>query len=204
MKIEYKKHYKELYVPDSAPSLINVPAMNFLVMSGTGSPESDIYQNAVGVLYSMSYTIKMKVTNVVGYYDYTVFPLEGLWWMDGGFDFTNRDLWNWVAMIRQPQFVDENGVNRALEITKSKKADLDFSKLNFFEFNEGLCVQMMHTGPFSAEQSTVDCMREFIKINGYVDRIYEDAKHHEIYLSDFRKTAPDKLKTVIRHPVRIK
>jgi hypothetical protein len=201
-KIDYKKDYKDLYLPGATPSLLNVPAMPFLMVDGKGDPQGSEYQNAVSVLYSLSYTIKMKGKDFAGYYDYTVFPLEGLWWCEGGsFDFRKRDVWRWTSLLRQPDFVTPEVFAWAVEAGRKKKPELDFSHVRLESCREGLCVQIMHPGPYADEPASIAKMTAYLKQNGYVDEMGSARKHHEIYLSDPGRVPPEKLKTVIRHPV---
>jgi Uncharacterized conserved protein len=173
--------------------------MNFIMVDGAGDPKSEEYQHAVSILYALSYTIKMKGKEIAGYFDYTIFPLEGLWWCEGGiFDFNRRDIWRWTSMICQPEFVTLDVFNWAVERTKKKKQELDFSKARFETFIEGLCVHTMHVGPYMDETETIEKMRMFMKDNNLVDMTGANRKHHEIYLSDPNKTKPEKMNTVIR------
>lgn len=205
MKFDYKKEFKELYVPKTKPSIIDIPEMNFIKVDGKGDPNGGEYHNAVELLYGLSYTIKMSYKgekHIEGYFEYVVPPLEGLWWGEGsGFDINNRDTWLWTSMIRQPEFVTEEVFNWALESLKKKKPQIDTSKAALVKFNEGLCVQAMHLGAFADEPKTVLMMQDFMKENNLKDDIGAIRKHHEIYLSDPRKTISSKLKTVLRHPV---
>jgi len=204
-KVDYKKDYKEFYLPKGIPTTIDVPPMVFIMVDGKGDPKGDEYQNALSLLYSLSYTIKMKGKDIAGYFDYTVFPLESLWWSeDGIFDSNERDTWCWISLIRQPEFVTAEIFKWAVELTTKKKPELDFSKTRFEQFNEGLCVQMMHIGPYTDEPATIEKMREFMEQNGLVDMTGADRKHHEIYLSNPNKAKPEKMKTVIRIPVSMK
>ena len=201
-KIDYKKDYKEFYIPKAVPTVIDVPSMSFIMVNGKGDPNGKEYQDAVSLLYSLSYTIKMKGKDRIGYFDYTVFPLEGLWWIsEGTFDFNHRDKWQWVSMIRQPDFVTPEIFKWASELTQKKKLELDFSKARFETFSEGLCVQMMHIGPYSEEPTTIEKMKDFMKQNSLIEMTGLDRKHHEIYISDPGKTKPEKMNTVIRLPV---
>ncbi len=204
-KLDYKKVYKDLYMPKKNPSIIDVPLMNFIMIDGKGDPANEEYQLAVGALYSLSFTIKMSKKSgnqPQGYFEYVVPPLEGLWWVSGGdFDFQKRDNWLWTSIIRQPDFVTQEVFSWACEECRRKKPEVDISKARFETFTEGLCVQIMHIGPYANEPESVALMRAFMAEEGLVDETGSDRKHHEIYLSDPRKTAPDKLKTVLRHPV---
>lgn len=204
-KLDYKKEFKDLYMPKQKPALIEVPPMSFIMVNGKGDPQQEEYQNAISVLYALTFTIKMSKmsgSQPEGYFEYVVPPLEGLWWCeDGGFDFVKRDSWRWTSMIRQPEFVTKEVFEWAVEECKKKKPQLDISQAGFERFTEGLCVQMMHIGPYSDEPKSIKMINDFIEESGLADATGIERKHHEIYLSDPRKTAPDKLKTVLRHPV---
>ncbi|NLX91470.1 MAG: transcriptional regulator [Firmicutes bacterium] len=204
-KFDFKKEYKELYLPKNKPALIDVPPMNFIMIDGAGDPEHEEYRNSIEILYALAFTIKMSKTSgkqPQGYYEYVVPPLEGLWWVsDGAFSFEERDKWLWTSMIRQPEFVTPEVFAWACEECRRKKPGLDVSKARLEIFTEGLCVQIMHTGPYAEEPRSIALMDGFIAENGLVDQTGSTRKHHEIYLSDPRRTAPEKLKTVLRHPV---
>jgi len=203
---DYKKEYKDLYFPGSAPMLITVPPLQFIAVAGSGDPNSEEFQKAVGLLYGLSFTIKMskmKGDQPEGYFEYVVPPLEGLWWIDGdGFSFAERDNWRWEAMIRQPEFVDDTVFAWACEQYAKKEKAADLSRVAFKTFEEGLCVQIMHIGPYATEPETVARMESFMAEKGLINTFTEGGKHHEIYLGDPRKAAPEKLKTVLRHPVK--
>ncbi|OPX43941.1 hypothetical protein CLHUN_21840 [Ruminiclostridium hungatei] len=205
-KFDFKKEYKDLYMPKETPRLLEVPSMNFVCVNGTGDPDGPDYEKAVGILYGVSFTIKMsKMTGEMpeGYFDYVVPPLEGLWWYeDGEFDFYRRENWLWTSMIRQPDFVSPEVFERAVSALKKKKPELDTSRAKLMTFTEGLCVQMLHKGPYATEPQTVAEMKRFLEQNGLSDETGLVRKHHEIYLSDPRRTAPDKLRTVLRHPAK--
>lgn len=204
-KVDYKKDFKGLYLPKAVPVLIDVPAMTFIMVDGKGDPSGEEYQQAVSLLYSLSYTIKMKGKELPGYCDYTIFPLEGLWWIDGGaFDFKQRGNWLWISMIRQPDFVTPDVLRWAIELTQKKKPEHDTSRARLEVFTEGLCVQMMHIGPFATEPETVDKIRALIEQAGLADATGNVRKHHEIYLSDPNNVSPEKMNTVLRHPVEKK
>ena len=210
MAFDYKKEYKEFYMPKGIPSIVQVPAMNYIAVRGSGDPnaEDGEYKTAVGLLYAVAYTIKMsKKTDhrIDGYFDYTVPPLEGFWWQDGvkGVDYSHKENFRWISVIRLPDFVAEDDFRWALKEAAVKKKQ-DFSKVEYMTVEEGLCVQCMHIGPYDDEPATVSKMHAYMEEQGYVLDISEKRLHHEIYLSDARKTAPEKLKTVIRHPVRKK
>jgi len=212
-KLDYKKAFKELYLPKSAPTLIDVPKMNFIMVDGEGNPneEGGQYQAAVELIYGLSYTIKMSKmgdSKPEGYFEYVVPPLEGLWWLnDGKKDFSNKDKFCWTSMIRQPEFVTEEIFKWACSEVKRKKPHLDVSKARFQKFSEGLCVQMMHIGPYDEEPKTIKEIEKYIESNSFknaISSVKSDGtirRHHEIYLSDPRKTKPEKQKTVLRHPV---
>lgn len=248
MAFDYKKEYKEFYLPKRVPSIVNVPPMNFIAVRGKGNPneEDGEYKAAMSVLYGIAFTIKMSKMGdhrIEGYFDYVVPPLEGLWWQDGevdanrsatssttnepatadagntstmatapaasapatrpaqGIDYSNKDAFRWISLIRLPEFVTKADFDWAVaEATRKKKAD--FSSAEFLTYHEGLCVQCMHVGPYDDEPATVALMNEFLAANGYETDITAKRLHHEIYLSDARRTAPEKLKTVIRLPIR--
>lgn len=204
-KLDYKKEFKDLYMPKSKPVLVEIPQMNFIMIDGKGDPYKEEYQNALSVLYALTFTIKMSKmsgSQPEGYFEYVVPPLEGLWWCeDGKFQFHKRDMWCWTSMIRQPEFVTLEVFKWAVKECKQKKPDLDVSLARFEIFKEGLCVQMMHVGPYSDEPHSMEMMQLYMKENNLIDITGYERKHHEIYLSDPRRTAPEKLKTVLRHPV---
>lgn len=208
MPFDFKKEYKEFYIPKTKPSIIDVPAMNFVSVRGKGDPNSEDgeYRKALDILYGVSYTIKMSKKGdrrIEGYFDYVVPPLEGLWQQEDidGIDYTRKDKFEWVSMIRLPDFVTESDFDWAVREASEKKKS-DFSKAEFFTYTEGLCVQCMHIGSYDDEPETVEAMHRFISENGYSVDITEKRRHHEIYLSDPRKTDPGQLKTVIRLPVK--
>lgn len=208
MPFDYKKEFKELYLPKQAPSIVEVPGMNFIAVRGHGDPnvEGGEYKRAVGLLYGIAFTIKMSkkgTHRIEGYFDYVVPPLEGFWWQDGGreINYSHKESFNWVSCIRLPDFVTEADFAWAIdEATAKKKAD--FSRVEFLTLDEGLCVQCMHVGSYDDEPATVKRMDDFALGQGYTLDISEKRKHHEIYLSDPRRTVPEKLKTVIRYPIR--
>ena len=208
MAFDYKKEYKEFYLPKGVPSIVDIPSMNFLAVKGKGNPNEPDgeYQDALGQLYGIAYTIKMSYKGdyrIEGYFEYVVPPLEGLWWQEGikGYDITKKDLFNWISIIRLPDFVTNKDVEWAVcEATKKKKSD--FSKVEFFTYNEGTCVQCMHLGSYDDEPATVEAMNDFAEQNGYKLDLNDKRFHHEIYLTDPRKAAVDKLKTVVRHPIK--
>ena len=204
-KLDYKKEFKEFYNPKRKPNFINIPPMNFIMVQGSGDPQSEEYQNAINILYSLSFTIKMsKMENKQpeNYFEYVVLPLEGLWWSKGGaLDLDDRENWQWISMIRQPEFVDEKFFKWAMDEASEKKKDLDFSKAEFKEFNEGDCVQIMHIGPYSEEADSIAKIQKFIEENNLVDESGFERKHHEVYLSDPRRAKAENLRTIIRLPV---
>lgn len=208
IKIDYKKEYKDLYLPKQAPALIEVPAIQFIQVDGRGAPEAEDYQSAVQILYALTFTIKMSKMSgkqPEDYFEYVVPPLEGLWWMKGGaFDLNQRSEWFWTSMIRQPEFVTLEVFNWAVEECKVKKPEIDVSRARFVSFDEGLCVQVLHVGSYSDEVASVEKMEQFISANGLINETGNIRKHHEIYLGDPRKTAPERLKTVLRIPVKYK
>ncbi|MBS4021902.1 MAG: GyrI-like domain-containing protein [Dethiobacter sp.] len=200
----YKKEYKDLYLPEKKPSIIDVPSMNFIMIDGKGDPSHEEYHLAIGALYALTFTVKMSKMSgkqPQGYFEYVVPPLEGLWWISGGaFNFEERDNWLWTSMIRQPEFVTPEVYSWACDECRRKKPDVDSSRARFETITEGLCVQIMHIGPYATEPESVSLMRAFMADNNLIDETGSERKHHEIYLSDPRKTAPDNLKTVLRHP----
>ena len=208
MAFDFKKEYKEFYMPKSTPSIMNVPKMNFAAVRGSGDPneEEGDYKQAIGLLYGIAFTIKMSKKGdhrIDGYFDYVVPPLEGFWWMKDieGIDYSRKDEFNWISVIRLPDFVTGDDFAWAVNEAAAKKKQ-DFSKVEFFTYDEGLCVQCMHIGSYDDEPATVEMMHRFMEEQGYVLDITDKRLHHEIYLSDARKVAPEKLKTVIRHPIR--
>jgi hypothetical protein len=210
MAFDFKKEYKEFYMPKDQPAIIDVPKMNYIAVRGHGDPnqEDGDYKQAIGLLYGIAYTIKMSKKGdhrIEGYFDYVVPPLEGFWWQDDvkGVDYAHKEDFNWISLIRLPDFVTEDDLAWAIKEAEKKKKT-DFSKVEFLSYDEGRCVQCMHTGPYDDEPATVERMHEYMMNEGYVLDISDERFHHEIYLSDVRKTDPEKLKTVIRHPVRKK
>ncbi len=208
MAFDFKKEYKEFYLPPEKPGIVEVPVMRCLAVRGKGDPnEPDgAYQRALNQLYGVAYTIKMSKKGdhrIEGFFDYVVPPLEGFWRQAGsdGIDYAHKERFEWVSVIRLPEFVTEADFDWAVaEATRKKKAD--FSAVELLTVTEGLCVQCMHVGPYDAEPATVEKMHTWASEQGYVPDLTETRLHHEIYLSDVRKTAPEKLKTVIRHPIR--
>ena len=210
MAFDYKKEYKEFYMPKAKPEIVDVPVMNYAAVRGSGDPneEDGEYKQAIGLLYGVAYTIKMSKKGshqVDGYFDYVVPPLEGFWWQDGveGVDYGNKGSFQWISVIRLPDFVTKEEFDWAVKEAELKKKQ-DFSKVEFLTVDEGLCVQCMHIGPYDDEPETVAMMDRYLEENGYENDLTDERRHHEIYLSDARKTAPEKMKTVIRHPVKKK
>ncbi len=208
MAFDYKKEYKEFYMPANKPSIVTVPKMNYIAVRGKGNPndESGEYKDSIGLLYAIAFTIKMSYKGshkIDGYFEYVVPPLEGFWWQEGSdtIDYANKNGFNFISLIRLPDFVTKADFDWAVrEATNKKKAD--FSKVEFLTYDEGVCVQCMHVGSYDDEPKTVALMHEYMAANGYVLDISESRYHHEIYLSDPRKCAGEKLKTVVRHPIK--
>lgn len=208
MAFDYKKEYKEFYLPKAKPEIVTVPKMNFLAVRGSGDPniEGGEYKASIGLLYGIAFTIKMSkkgARRIEGYFDYVVPPLEGFWWQDGiaGIDYSRKDRFQWISVIRLPDFVTKEDFDWAVEEAARKKAT-DFSKVEFLTYEEGLCVQCMHIGAYDDEPATIEGMHRFMEEQGYTLDITDQRYHHEIYLSDARRVAPERLKTVIRHPIR--
>ena len=203
MAFDYKKEYKEFYMPKSEPTIVTIPKMNYIAVRGQGDPndEEGDYKAAIGLLYAIAYTIKMSKKGdhqIYGYFDYVVPPLEGFWWQNGvdGIDYAHKEIFQWISVIRIPDFVTEDDFRWAVDEATEKKKQ-DFSKVEFLIVEEGLCVQCMHIGSYDDEPATVAMMHEFMEQQGYELDISEKRLHHEIYLGDARKVAPEKLKTVI-------
>ena len=210
MAFDFKKEYKEFYLPKNKPEIVNVPTANYIAVRGKGNPNTPDgeYQQAISVLYAVAYTLKMSYKTdykIKGFFEYVVPPLEGFWWQENvsGVDYGNKDSFNWISVIRLPDFITKTNFEWAVE-NASKKKKLDCSKAEFITIDEGLCVQIMHIGPFDNEPESVAIMDAFLEENGYENDINEKRLHHEIYMSDARKVAPEKWKTVIRHPIRKK
>lgn len=226
MAFDYKKEYKEFYMPKKKPELVEVPEMKFIAVRGKGNPneEDGAYKKAIGLLYGIAFTIKMSKMGdhkIDGYFDYVVPPLEGFWWQgerhpvdamvrtdragrrDGviGVDYSRKEDFCWISLIRLPDFVTEEDFQWAVDEAQRKKKQ-DYSKVEFLTISEGLCVQCMHIGAYDDEPITIAVMDQFIREQGYENDFSETRMHHEIYLSDARRAAPEKLKTVIRHPIK--
>lgn len=210
MAFDYKKEYKEFYMPKNKPGIIEIPQMNYIAVRGKGNPndEAGEYKQSIGLLYAIAFTIKMsyKGTHKIdGYFEYVVPPLEGFWWQDGitGIDYNKKEEMNFISLIRLPEFVTEDEFKWAVE-EATKKKNQDFSKVEFLTYNEGLCVQCMHIGSYDNEPATIELMNNYAQENGYETEITDKRFHHEIYLSDPRRCDVSKLKTVIRHPIKRK
>ena len=208
MAFDFKKEFKEFYLPKTKPEIVNVPKVNYIAVRGNGNPneKGGSYQQAVGILYALAYTLKMSYKTdykIDGFFEYVVPPLEGFWWQDGidGVDYSDKSSFNWISVIRLPDFITQGDFKWAVE-TASKKKKIDCSSAEFLTINEGLCVQIMHTGSYDDEPASVKLMDDYLKENGYSNDMNQSRLHHEIYLSDPRKTEPKKWKTVIRHPIK--
>lgn len=208
MAFDFKKEYKEFYMPKNKPEIVTVPKANYIAVRGKGNPNEidGAYQQAISILYAVAYTLKMSYKTehkIEGFFEYVVPPLEGFWWQDNvdGIDYADKAAFNWISAIRLPEFITKKDFEWAVE-TASEKKKLDCSSAEFLIVDEGLCVQIMHIGAFDDEPQTVALMDEYIAQNGYENDITESRLHHEIYLSDARKVAPEKWKTVIRHPIK--
>ncbi len=210
MAFDFKKEYKEFYMPKNKPEIVNVPKANYIAVRGKGNPNNPDgeYQQAIGILYAVAYTLKMSYKTdykIEGFFEYVVPPLEGFWWQDNmeGVDYGNKDTFHWISVIRLPDFVTKKDFDWAVE-TAAQKKKLDCGKAEFLTVEEGLCVQMMHMGSFDDEPESVAVMDAFVEEQGYENDITAERLHHEIYMSDARKVAPEKWKTVIRHPIKKK
>lgn len=208
MAFDFKKEYKEFYMPKNKPEIVNVPRANYIAVRGAGDPneEDGAYKKAIGVLYAVAYTLKMSYKTdykIDGFFEYVVPPLEGFWWQENadGINYGDKAAFRWISVIRLPDFISEKDLEWAKETVQRKKK-LDCSSAEFLTVDEGLCVQIMHLGAFDDEPATVALMDNYIKENGYVNDMNDKRLHHEIYMSDARKVAPEKWKTVIRHPIR--
>lgn len=208
MAFDYKKEYKEFYMPKNKPGIVEVPPMNYIAVRGKGDPntEGSEYKQSIGLLYGIAFTIKMSKKGnhqIDGYFDYVVPPLEGFWWQDNikGIDYSRKEDFNFISLIRLPDFVTKEDFAWAIEEASKKKKE-DFSKVEFLTYDEGVCVQCMHIGSYDDEPATVEKMHDFMTAEGYELDITEQRFHHEIYLSDARRVPPEKLKTVLRHPIK--
>ncbi len=209
MAFDYKKEYKEFYMPKNKPSIVKILKMNYIAVRGQGNPndENSEYKDSIGLLYAIAFTIKMSYKGtykIDGYFEYVVPPLEGFWWQEGnknGIDYKSKDKFHFISVIRLPDFVSKEDFDWAIEeATKKKKQD--FSKVEFLTYDEGVCVQCMHIGSYDDEPATVELMHKYMSVNGYELDITDTRYHHEIYLSDPRRCDVSKLKTVIRHPIK--
>jgi len=210
MAFDYKKEYSEFYLPKDRPCIVDVPKMNYIAVRGSGDPnvEEGEYKQSIGLLYGVAFTVKMSKKGnhqIDGYFDFVVPPLEGFWWQEGvqGIDYAHKEDFRWYSVIHLPDFVTKEDFDWAVKEAARKKKK-DFSKVEFFTYDEGICVQCMHIGPYDNEPATVGKMHRYMEEQGYVLDITDRRMHHEIYLSDARKTDPAKLKTVIRHPIKKK
>ena len=226
MAFDFKKEYKEFYMPKNKPEIVKIPPMNYVAVRGKGNPnvECGDYQQAISILYAVAYTLKMSYKTdykIEGFFEYVVPPLEGFWWQGEqhpvdaemrtdrtdrrenvkGIDYSNKDTFNWISVIRLPDFITEKDFAWAVQ-TATKKKKIDCSLAEFLTIDEGLCVQIMHQGSFDSEPATVALLEDYLKEQGYENNINEQRLHHEIYMSDARKVAPEKWKTVIRHPIK--
>lgn len=208
MAFDFKKEYKAYYMPKNKPEIVTVPPANYIAVRGCGDPneEGGAYRQAIGILYSVAYTLKMSYKTdhrIEGFFEYVVPPLEGFWWQEGqaGIDYANKAAFHWISVIRLPDFVTEKDFAWAVE-TATKKKKLDCSRAEFLTIDEGLCVQIMHHGAFDDEPKTIAILDAYLAEKGYVTDFTPKRLHHEIYMSDARKVAPEKWKTVIRHPIR--
>lgn len=210
MAFDFKKEFKEFYLPKDRPEIVTVPEMNYIAVQGRGDPnqEGGAYKTAVGLLFGLAYTIKMSKKGdhaIPGYFDFVVPPLEGLWWQEDGSvpNLTQKQSFQWIALLRLPEFVTPAELDWARAEARAKKKS-DFSPVEFFSYHEGLCVQCMHQGPYDSEPATMAAMLDFAQGNGYVPDYSESRLHHELYLSDPNKCAPERLRTILRLPVRRK
>lgn len=208
MAFDFKKEMKEYYLPKNKPEIVTVQKTNYIAVRGKGNPNEvgGAYQQAISVLYAVAYTLKMSYKSdykMDGFFEYVVPPLEGFWWQDGvdGIDYSDKSTFNWISVIRLPDFVNEKDIEWAKE-TAAKKKKIDCSSAEFLTVDEGICVQIMHVGSFDDEPKTVEIIDRFLAQNGYENDMGGGRLHHEIYLSDARRVAPDKWKTVIRHPIK--
>ena len=226
MAFDLKKEYKEFYMPKNKPEIVKIPPMNYVAVRGKGNPnvECGDYQQAISILYAVAYTLKMSYKTdykIEGFFEYVVPPLEGFWWQGEqhpvdaemrtdrtdrrentkGIDYSNKDTFNWISVIRLPDFITEKDFAWAVQ-TATRKKKIDCSPAEFLTIDEGLCVQIMHQGSFDSEPATVALLEDYLKEQGYENNINEKRLHHEIYMSDARKVAPEKWKTVIRHPIK--
>lgn len=226
MAFDLKKEYKEFYMPKNKPEIVKIPPMNYVAVRGKENPnvECGDYQQAISILYAVAYTLKMSYKTdykIEGFFEYVVPPLEGFWWQGEqhpvdaemrtdrtdrrenikGIDYSNKDTFNWISVIRLPDFITEKDFAWAVQ-TATRRKKIDCSPAEFLTIDDGLCVQIMHQGSFDSEPATVALLEDYLKEQGYENNINEQRLHHEIYMSDARKVAPEKWKTVIRHPIK--
>ena len=208
MAFDFKKEYREFYKPKNKPEIVQIPKANYIAVRGEGDPneEGGAYKQAVGILYAVAYTLKMSHKSdhkIEGFFEYVVPPLEGFWWQENsdGIDYRNKETFHWISVIRLPDFITKEDFDWAVE-TATKKKKMDCSKAEFYTVEEGLCVQIMHIGPFDDEPATIAIMDQYLADNGFENDMTATRLHHEIYLSDARKVVPEKWKTVIRHPIK--
>ena len=208
MAFDYKKEYIEFYMPKNRPEIVDVPAINYIAVRGKGNPneEGGAYKQSIGILYALAFTIKMSPKaghKIEGYFEYVVPPLEGFWWQEGieGIDYGKKDEFQWISVIRLPGFVSREDFQWAVSEVERKKK-MDCSNAEFMELKEGLCVQIMHIGPYGDEPATIAVMDAYLEQNGYENDMTDGRLHHEIYLSDARRVPPERCKTVIRHPIK--
>lgn len=208
MAFDFKKEYKEFYLPKNKPEIVTVPKANYLAVKGSGNPneEDGAYKKAISMLYTIAYTLKMSYKTdyrIDGFFEYVVPPLEGFWWQEGveGIDYTKKETFQWISVIRIPEFISKKDIAWAIATAKKKQ---DCSLVQFLTIEEGICVQMMHIGAFDEEPATVEYMDRYLEEQGYENDFSETRLHHEIYLSDARRVVPEKWRTVIRHPIRRK
>lgn len=208
MPFDYKKEYKEFYMPRKTPSIVTVPKMNYIAVRGKGDPnaENSEYKHSIELLYAIAFTIKMSYKGdykIDGYFQYVVPPLEGFWWQEGAekLDYSRKEDFNFISVIRLPDFVTKKDFVWAVEQAEKKKGK-DFSDVEFLSVDEGLCVQSMHIGSYDNEPETIELMDRFARENGYEIDISDTRHHHEIYLSDPRRCDESRLKTVLRHPIK--
>lgn len=208
MAFDFKKEYKEFYMPKSKPNIINVPKMNYIAVKGKRNPNDECgeYKQSISILYSVAYTLRMSYKTdykIDGFFEYVVPPLEGFWWQNNieGIDYSKKSEFKWISAIRLPDFISDSDFEWAVK-TATEKKGIDCSKAYFMTLEEGLCVQIMHIGKFDDEPKTIALMNDYLEQNGYVNDMNSDRLHHEIYLSDVRKVVPERWKTVIRHPIK--
>ena len=210
MAFDFKKEYKEFYMPKNKPQIVDIPKADYIAVRGVGDPneEGGAYKKAIGILYAVAYTLKMSYKTdykIDGFFEYVVPPLEGFWWQEGvkGVDYSDKSAFHWISVIRLPDFITKKDFAWAVE-TASQKKKMDCSPAEFLTIKEGLCVQIMHYGAYDDEPETVAIMDKFLEENGYENDFDGQRRHHEIYMSDARRVAPEKWKTVIRHPIKKK